>query len=70
MEQQHNEPVLANYLTAKDAAAQLNVCAFTLRRWRKADFGPKPFKIGGRLYYVRSHIQAWLAQQVEQQQGG
>lgn len=63
------EDVLSGYLTAKDAAKQLKVHPFTLRRWRKASYGPKPVRVGGRLYYVRSHIKDWLAEQIKDPQG-
>ena len=55
-----SDPVLAGYIPAKDAAKQLNVHPFTLRRWRRATYGPKPVKVGGRLYYRRCDIQHWL----------
>ena len=58
--EQKNESVLADYLTASAAAKELHVHPFTLRRWRKASYGPKPVKVGGRLYYVRSDIRSWL----------
>lgn len=55
-----SDPVLAGYMSAKDAAKQLHVHPFTLRRWRKVPYGPKPVKVGGRLYYRRNDIQDWL----------
>lgn len=58
--EQHNDPVLAGYLTAGAAAKELHVHPFTLRRWRHAGYGPKPVKVGGRLYYTRSDIRSWL----------
>lgn len=59
--EQATEDVLSGYLTAKAAASQLKVHPFTLRRWRHAGYGPKPVKVGGRLYYTRAEIRDWLA---------
>lgn len=56
-----SESVLTGYLSAKDAAKELHVHPFTLRRWRKASYGPKPVRVGGRLYYTRADIRSWLA---------
>ena len=67
--QQAPDSVLAGYMSAKEAATDLKVHPFTLRRWRSHSYGPKPVRVGGRLYYRRIDIQNWLQKLAEEQQG-
>lgn len=46
-------------------AAYLNQTASTLRYWRHIGVGPVSFKIGRRVAYRRSDVDAWLASQYE-----
>ena len=57
------EKLLADFLTQKEAAAELRVCERTLDRWRRLDEGPPITKLGRRPLYRRSSLQAWLRAQ-------
>lgn len=52
--------LLSNYLSVVAAAQALNVHPHTLKRWRWRNYGPKPVKVGGRLYYRLCDVQSWL----------
>jgi hypothetical protein len=54
------ERLLADFLTQDEAAAELKVCERTLDRWRKLDEGPPITKLGRRILYRRSSLEAWL----------
>lgn len=53
-------PLLADYFTAEQVAAGLNVTPRTFFRWRASDYGPAPTMIGGRLYFHRETVAAWI----------
>lgn len=53
--------LLSNYLSVSDAAEALRVHPHTLKRWRLRCYGPKPVKVGGRLFYRVADVQNWLA---------
>jgi len=55
-----NETLLADFLTQDEAAAELKICERTLDRWRRLREGPPITKIGRRILYRRSSLQAWL----------
>jgi predicted DNA-binding transcriptional regulator AlpA len=48
-------------LTEAEAAAMLRLAPATLRGWRCAGRGPGFVKIGGRVCYRRSDIEAFIA---------
>jgi hypothetical protein len=52
--------VLAGFLTQDEAAAELKICERTLDRWRQLGEGPPITKLGRRVLYRRSSLQAWL----------
>jgi hypothetical protein len=54
------ENLLADFLTLDEAAAELKVCGRTLDRWRRLGEGPPITKLGRRILYRRSSVQAWL----------
>lgn len=54
------ETLLADFLTQGEAAAELRVCERTLDRWRRLDEGPPITRLGRRILYRRSSVQAWL----------
>ena len=60
------ENLLADFLTQEEAAAELQVCERTLDRWRRLDEGPPITKLGRRILYRRSSVQAWLRAQERQ----
>jgi helix-turn-helix protein len=55
------KPILADYLTTEQLAAELNVAPLTLIRWRLQKIGPPITHLGRRILYRRSSVQAWLA---------
>jgi hypothetical protein len=54
------ETLLADFLTRDKAAAELSVCERTLDRWRALDEGPPVTKLGRRVLFRRSSLEAWL----------
>lgn len=55
-------------LTADEVAAELRIATSTLENWRsdrpdRPRRGPVSFKVGGRVVYRRSVVDAWLAAQ-------
>lgn len=57
--------VLSQYLTRKQLAAELGVTVRTISRWRWERKGPAAHIIGGRVYFKRSDVEAWLEKQRE-----
>jgi hypothetical protein len=55
-----SDTLLADFLTQDQAAAELKVCDRTLDRWRRLGEGPPITKLGRRVLYRRSSLQAWL----------
>jgi hypothetical protein len=58
--------LLDDYMDTAQLAAELGVIPLTIVRWRVAKTGPPVTRIGRRLYYRRSSVRAWMA---EQEQG-
>jgi hypothetical protein len=56
----NSQPVLSDYFTKKNAAAELKVTDRTLDRWQRLREGPPVTKLGRRILYRRSSLQAWL----------
>jgi hypothetical protein len=54
------EELLADFLTHDEAAAELKVSGRTLDRWQRLDEGPPITKLGRRILYRRSSLEAWL----------
>ena len=54
-------------LTIDGAAAYLSISKATLYTWRtrRAGYGPRAIKAGGRLLYRRADLDAWLDEHVE-----
>lgn len=50
-------------LTVDEIAAELRVPESTFRTWRSLGKGPKSFKLGRRVVYRRSDVQAWIDRQ-------
>ena len=62
----NTENLLADFLTADEAAAKLKICERTLNRWRSLGEGPPVTKIGRRVYYRRRTLRAWLCAREQQ----
>lgn len=51
------------YMTTAEVAAVCRTPAETVRYWRHVGKGPKSFKLGRRVLYARSSVEAWLAEE-------
>jgi excisionase family DNA binding protein len=60
-------PLLDDYLTVDQLAAELGVATITVKRWAALKQGPPATKIGRRVLYRRSSVQTWLARQEQKQ---
>jgi hypothetical protein len=55
--------VLADFMDTDELAAELDVTPLTLVRWRLQKIGPPITRLGRRILYRRSSVQAWLSAQ-------
>lgn len=55
----------SEYMSTKEVAADFPLVEGTLKFWRSTDYGPPSYTSGprGRIYYKRSEVEAWLAEQ-------
>lgn len=51
-------------LTTEEAAAYLRTPIPTLRWWRHIGRGPKSYRIGRRVFYLRQDVDDWHAEQM------
>ena len=51
--------------TLEEVAARLRKPPATLRYWRHVGDGPKSFKLGRRVAYLRADVDAWLVEQMD-----
>ena len=57
------EPILADYLTKQELAADLRRNPRTLDRWAALGMGPPRTRVGRKVLYRRASVQKWLADQ-------
>lgn len=58
--------MMSTLLTLEEVAQRTRVPASTLRYWRhKGDYGPPSTRIGRRVVYRESDLEAWIAEQFE-----
>lgn len=58
-------------MTTAAVSAETGIPEATLRYWRHRDEGPESFKLGRRVVYKRSAVNAWIAaQQLATTRGG
>ena len=57
------EPILAEFLTKEELAAELRRNPRTLDRWDLLGMGPPRTFMGRKILYRRASIQKWLAAQ-------
>ena len=62
-------PILTDYLTIKDLAAELGVTRRTLNRWNQLREGPPITMIGGRIFYRREAVREWLLSREQRKAG-
>jgi hypothetical protein len=58
-----SEPLLSEFLTKEELAAELRRNVRTLDRWAALDMGPLRTRIGRMILYRRTSVQKWLAEQ-------
>jgi len=51
---------VSEYITTQEFADLLRTSPETVRYWRHIGKGPKSFKVGRRVLYVRDEITAWI----------
>lgn len=51
---------MEHHLTTDEVAAALRTTASTVRYWRHTGYGPPSFRVGRRVLYRESDVQAWL----------
>jgi Helix-turn-helix domain len=59
-------PILAEFMTVEELAAELGRNKRTLDRWDALGIGPPRTRMGRTLLYRRSSVQKWLAAQEHQ----
>jgi predicted DNA-binding transcriptional regulator AlpA len=59
--------LLDDYWTVDQLAEELDIAPITVKRWAALKQGPPATKIGRRVLYRRSSVQAWLARQEQKQ---
>ena len=56
-----NSPLRESYFTEKELADQLPKCNVRkLRGWRSLRIGPKWFRVGREVCYLRSSVEEWM----------
>lgn len=51
-----------NYMTTQEVATACRTSPETVRYWRHIRKGPRSFKLGRRVLYKRTDVDAWLEQ--------
>ena len=55
-----SEPILSEYQTKEELAAELGLCSRTLDRWAALREGPPQTRVGRQVLFRRSSVQKWL----------
>jgi len=58
----------SEWLTLREFAEEIRIPEATIRYWRWQGRGPKSTKLGRRVVYRRSDVDAWLAAQEKAQE--
>ena len=61
-----NEPILSEFLTKEELAAQLQRNPRTLDRWDVLGMGPPRTHVGRKVLYRRASVAKWLVAQEHQ----
>ena len=61
-----SEPILSEFLTKEELAAELRRNPRTLDRWDVLGMGPPRTHLGRRILYRRTSVQKWLCAQERQ----
>ena len=57
------EPILSEFLTKEELAAELRRNPRTLDRWEALGMGPPRTRVGRQVLYRRASVERWLASQ-------
>lgn len=57
------------YMTTEEVAQQVRRSPETLRYWRHIGQGPRSFKLGRRVLYRQSDVEAWIESEYVKQTG-
>jgi excisionase family DNA binding protein len=60
---------LPSLMSVAELGTYLGVASQTLYNWRSARQGPRGIRVGGRVRYRRSAVEAWLEQQEDGSNG-
>jgi hypothetical protein len=60
------EPILSEFLTKEELAAELRRNPRTLDRWDVLHMGPPRTHVGRKVFYRRASVRKWLAAQEHQ----
>ena len=58
-----SEPILSEFLTKEELAAELRRNPRTLDRWEVLGVGPPRTRVGRQVLYRRASVERWLAAQ-------
>ena len=58
-----SEPILSEFLTKEELAAELRRNPRTLDRWQVLGQGPPRTRIGRKIFYRRTSVQKWIVAQ-------
>lgn len=61
------KPMLSDWMTRAELAAELDLTTETLARWDARRFGPAPTRVGRKVLYRRETVRAWLLAQEQGQ---
>lgn len=56
-------PIESDYMTTAEVSRERRIAPETLRSWRNSNVGPASFKLGRRVFYRRSEVDRWFADQ-------
>lgn len=65
----NEEPILSQFFTKEELAAELDRNGRTLDRWDVLGLGPPRTFVGRKVLYRRTSVQRWLAAQEKQHHG-
>ena len=57
------KPMLSDWMTRAELAAELDLTTETLSRWDARRVGPAPTRVGRKVLYRRETVRAWLLAQ-------
>lgn len=59
------DPILSDYLSKSQLAAELGVTVRTITRWRMMRTAPPAVRVAGRVMFKRADVKQWIEAQRE-----